>query len=160
MKSITRLSLALIMFSLFSISYLVTSVFAQEGAGGAPTTGDPCMVVPAGPDRDACYATTPPPTGMASGGMPPGGMAPAVTPESGGISGWIKGGLKALGIGSEPGVNPAGVPGKGAGMPPSGMAPAGTPDMQGEDCAAMPTPTETADCWKRQNDPLPGAPAQ
>jgi hypothetical protein len=64
MKSITRLSLALIMFSLFSISYLVTSAFAQEGAGGAPTTGDPCMVVPAGPDRDACYATTPPPTGV------------------------------------------------------------------------------------------------
>ena len=92
MKSITRLSLALIMFSLFSISYLVTSAFSQEGAGGAPTTGDPCMVVPAGPDRDACYATTPPPTGM----------APAGTPESGGISGWIKGGLKALGIGSEP----------------------------------------------------------
>ena len=50
------------------------------------------MVVPAGPDRDACYATTPPPTGM----------APAGTPESGGISGWIKGGLKALGIGNGP----------------------------------------------------------
>jgi hypothetical protein len=31
MKSITRLSLALIMFSLFSISYLVTSVSAQQG---------------------------------------------------------------------------------------------------------------------------------
>ena len=31
MKSITRLSLALIMFSLFSISYLVTSVSAQTG---------------------------------------------------------------------------------------------------------------------------------
>ena len=64
MKSITRLSLVLIMFSLFSISYLVTSAFAQEGAGGLPMTGDPCMVVPAGPDRDACYATTPPPTGV------------------------------------------------------------------------------------------------
>jgi hypothetical protein len=84
MKSITRLSLALIMFSLFSISYLVTSAFAQEGAGGAPMTGDPCMVVPAGPDRDACYATTPPPTGMAPAGtpgMPPTGMAPAGTPD-------------------------------------------------------------------------------
>jgi predicted small lipoprotein YifL len=34
------------------------------------------------------------------------------------------------------------------------------PGMQGEDCAAMPTPTATADCWKRQNDPLLGAPAQ
>jgi hypothetical protein len=32
MKNITRLSLALIMFSLFSISYLVTSVSAQMGA--------------------------------------------------------------------------------------------------------------------------------
>ena len=31
MKNITRLSLALIMFSLFSISYLVTSVSAQDG---------------------------------------------------------------------------------------------------------------------------------
>jgi hypothetical protein len=129
MKSITRLSLALIMFSLFSISYLVTSAFAQKGAGGAPTMGDPCMVVPAGPDRDACYATTPPPTGMAPAGTPgmpttgdpcmvvpagpdrdacyattppPTGMAPTGTPESGGISNWIKGGLKALGIGSEP----------------------------------------------------------
>jgi hypothetical protein len=111
------LSLALIMFSLFSTSYLVTSAFAQEGAGGASTTGDPCMVVPAGPDRDACYATTPSPTGMAptgTPGMPPTDMAPAGTPESGGISGWIKGGLKALGIGSEPDVNPAGMPVTGA----------------------------------------------
>jgi hypothetical protein len=146
MKSITRLSLALIMFSLFSISYLVTSAFSQEGAGGAPTTGDPCMVVPAGPDRDACYATTPPPTGMAPAGtpgMPPTGMAPAGTPESGGISGWIKGGLKALGIGSEPDVNPAGVPGTGAGMPPTGdpcmVVPAG-PDRDA--CyATTPPPT-------------------
>jgi hypothetical protein len=31
MKSITRLSLALIMFSLFPISYLLTSVSAQSG---------------------------------------------------------------------------------------------------------------------------------
>ena len=54
MKSITRLSLALIMFSLFSISYLVTSVSAQQGTnpeisptkgGNAPTaiTGAPGM---------------------------------------------------------------------------------------------------------------------
>ena len=73
MKSITRLSLALIMFSLFSISYLVTSATAQ---------------------------TTTTPTGTP--GMPPTGMAPTGTPESGGIAGWIKGGLKALGIGSAP----------------------------------------------------------
>jgi hypothetical protein len=45
MTSIMRLSLT--MFSLFSISYLVTSVSAQ---------GDPCMEAPAGPDRAACYA--------------------------------------------------------------------------------------------------------
>ena len=40
MKSITRLSLALIMFSLFSISYLVTSVSAQNCAG----MGNPAAV--------------------------------------------------------------------------------------------------------------------
>ena len=42
MKSITRLSLALIMFSLFSISYLVTSVTAQDvapGMAGQPAPG-------------------------------------------------------------------------------------------------------------------------
>jgi hypothetical protein len=40
MKGITRLSLALIMFSLFSISYLVTSVSAQKASD--------CMNHPAG----------------------------------------------------------------------------------------------------------------
>jgi hypothetical protein len=99
MKSITRLSLALIMFSLFSISYLVTSATAQTsttptGTPGMPPTG----MAPTG---------TPgmPPTGMAptgTPGMPPTGMAPTGTPENGGISNWIKGGLKALGIGSAP----------------------------------------------------------
>ena len=66
MKSIRRLSLALIMFSLFSVSYIVTSVTAQTAVaptGTAPDTG---------------------------------------TPESGGISGWIKDGLKSLGIGDGP----------------------------------------------------------
>ena len=38
MKSIRRLSLALIMFSLFSISYLVTSVSANDPASVAPVT--------------------------------------------------------------------------------------------------------------------------
>ena len=38
MKSITRLSLVLIMFSLFSISYLVTSVSANDPASVAPVT--------------------------------------------------------------------------------------------------------------------------
>ena len=40
MKSITRLSLALIMFSLFSISHLAT-VAAQQGGGAAISTTDP-----------------------------------------------------------------------------------------------------------------------
>ena len=78
MKSITRLSLALIMFSLFSISYLVTSVTAQTAVAptGTAPTGTP--------------------------GMPPTDTAPTGTPESGGISGWIKDGLKSLGIGDGP----------------------------------------------------------
>ena len=43
MKSITRLSLALMMFSLFSISYLVTSVSAQNGMKcGKPNRSDFC----------------------------------------------------------------------------------------------------------------------
>jgi hypothetical protein len=66
MKSITHLSLALIMFSLFSISYLVTSVSAQDTSGKH-----------AGTD--------------------------SATPNLGsGISDWVKGGLKALGIGNGP----------------------------------------------------------
>jgi hypothetical protein len=78
MKSITRLSLALIMFSLFSISYLVTSVTAQTAVAptGTAPTGTP--------------------------GMPPTDTARTGTPESGGISGWIKDGLKSLGIGDGP----------------------------------------------------------
>jgi hypothetical protein len=94
MKSIRRLSLALIMFSLFSVSYIVTSVTAQTAVaptGTAPDTGTPGM----------------PPTGTApdtgTPGMPPTGTAPDTgTPESGGISGWIKDGLKSLGIGDGP----------------------------------------------------------
>ena len=52
--------------------------FANEGAPGATVAGqpgmpgDPCMVVPAGPNRDACYATTPP---LGQPGMP--GQSPA-----------------------------------------------------------------------------------
>ena len=41
MKNITRFSLALIMSTLFSISYLVTSASAQEGASVAPPGGTP-----------------------------------------------------------------------------------------------------------------------
>ena len=65
MKSITRLSLALMMFSMFSISYLVTSVSAQD-ASVDPVTD-------------------------------------SATPNLGsGISDWVKGGLKSLGIGNGP----------------------------------------------------------
>ena len=85
MKKITCLSLALIMSSLFSISYLMTSASAQSGNPAAPTAAP--GIAPTG---------TP---GMAPTGTP--GMAPTGTPESG-ISGWIKGGLKALGIGAGP----------------------------------------------------------
>jgi hypothetical protein len=73
MKSITRLSLALIMFSLFSISYLVTSVSAQdkgeaakdvdiiknvvqiEEAAATATTGDATEV----PSDHPCYSIAP-----------------------------------------------------------------------------------------------------
>jgi hypothetical protein len=80
MKSIRRLSLALIMFSLFSVSYIVTSVTAQTAV--APTVTAPDTGTP---------------------GMPPTVTAPDTgTPESGGISGWIKDGLKSLGIGDGP----------------------------------------------------------
>ena len=71
MKNITRFSLALIMFTLFSISYLVTSASAQEGASVAPPGG---MAPPGG---------TPPP-----GGMAPKAGDPA---PSGGLTGWIRG---------------------------------------------------------------------
>ena len=73
MKSITRLSLALIMFSLFSISYLVTSVSAQdkgeaakdvdiiknvvqiEEAAATATMGDATEV----PSDHPCYSIAP-----------------------------------------------------------------------------------------------------
>jgi hypothetical protein len=89
MKSITRLSLALIMFSLFSISYLVTSATAQ-------TSTTPTGVAPTGTPE-----------------MPTTGMAPTGIPERGGISGWIKGGLEALGIGkgsTEPALDSSAAP--------------------------------------------------
>ena len=43
MKSITRLSLVLIMLSLFTISYLVTSVSAQMGSPGMGAPGTVCI---------------------------------------------------------------------------------------------------------------------
>ena len=80
MKKITCFSSALIMSSLFSIPYLIMSVSAEDTPGMPPTAAAPGM----------------PPTAAAPG-MPPTAAAP-----EGGISGWIKGGLKALGIGSGP----------------------------------------------------------
>ena len=81
MKSITRLSLALIMFSLFPISYLVTSVSAQNGTTGTATTdlAPDSMVPPADPSNTAS------PTGG------PGLVPSAETTSSGGITGWLRG---------------------------------------------------------------------
>ena len=62
MKKSKRLSLALIVFSLFSISCLVSSVSAQEGPPGGPPgemgppgDEDPCMNMPPGPAQADCY---------------------------------------------------------------------------------------------------------
>jgi hypothetical protein len=104
MKSITRLSLALIMFSLFSISYIVTSVSAQGFAGGAPGSAaagnmnqaEDCMQHPAStPARENCQNRN----------AAPGSAAAGNTTSSGGISGWIQGGLNALGFGTGSGGN-------------------------------------------------------
>ena len=77
MKNITRFSLALIMFTLLSISYLVTSALAEEAPSMAPP------------------GSTPPPGDMASPGgtPPPGGVAPKTgdPAPSGGLTGWIRG---------------------------------------------------------------------
>jgi len=45
--------------------------------------GDPCMVVPAGPDRDACYATAPSSPGMPPMGMPSTSAQPVLPPTGG-----------------------------------------------------------------------------
>ena len=77
MKNITRFSLALMMFTLLSISYLVTSALAEEAPSMAPP------------------GSTPPPGDMASPGgtPPPGGVAPKTgdPAPSGGLTGWIRG---------------------------------------------------------------------
>ena len=77
MKNITRFSLALMMFTLLSISYLVTSALAEEAPSMAPP------------------GSTPPPGGMAPPGStpPPGSMAPKTgdPAPSGGLTGWIRG---------------------------------------------------------------------
>ena len=81
MKSITRLSLALMMFALFSISYLVTSVFAQNGTTGTRTEGlAPDSMVP-----PANTSSTASPAGA------PDLVPPAEPSSSGGIMGWIRG---------------------------------------------------------------------
>jgi hypothetical protein len=110
MKIITRFSLVLIMFSSFSISCFVASAAAQQavaGTPGMPPTGVAPTGTPGMPPTGVAPTGTPgmPPTGVAptgTPGMPPTGVAPTGTSESGGISNWIKGGLKALGIGSKP----------------------------------------------------------
>jgi hypothetical protein len=155
-KNIFLLQGVIVMQKLFNILFVglfftvlqVTNVGAQAPAAPGSVTGDPCMVVPAGPDRDACYATTPPPTGMAptgtpgmpptgmaptgTPGMPPTGMAPSGTTERSGISGWIKGGLKALGIGADD-------------------APAGTPNGAGagDPCMVVPAGSERDACYAK-----------
>lgn len=77
MKNITRFSLALMMFTLLSISYLVTSALAEEAPSMAPP------------------GSTPPPGDMAppGGTPPPGGVAPKTgdPAPSGGLTGWIRG---------------------------------------------------------------------
>ena len=50
MKNITRLSLALIMFSLFLISYLVTSVAAQDCKAGSHAVSKGELYYPCAPD--------------------------------------------------------------------------------------------------------------
>jgi hypothetical protein len=102
MKNITRFSLALMMFTLFSISYLMTSASAEKAPNMAPPGGTPP------PGGMAPPGGTPPPGGMA----PPGGVAPKTgdpTP-SGGLTGWIRGLL-------------GGDKSKKDMTPPSGMAP-------------------------------------
>jgi hypothetical protein len=99
MKSITRLSLVLIMFSLFSISYLVTSVFAQNGTEGTATAGvaPDSMVPPTNTSSTASPAGDPGlvlPTDASSTASPKGasGFVPPAEPSSsGGITGWIRG---------------------------------------------------------------------
>ena len=99
MKSITRLSLALMMFSLFSISYLVTSVSAQNGTTGTATAGlaSDSMVPPANTSSTASPAGAPDlvlpadPTSTASPTGAPDLVPSAETTSSGGITGWIRG---------------------------------------------------------------------
>ena len=89
MKNITRFSLALMMFTLLSISYLVTSALAEEAPSMAPpgSTPPPGGMAPPG--------STPPPGSVAPPGStpPPGGVAPKTgdPAPSGGLTGWIRG---------------------------------------------------------------------
>ena len=136
MKKVFRLSLALIVMSLFSVSYLVTSASADPG--NHPPMGAPGYApgtAPMGaPGMAPGYAPPMGAPGMAPGYAPPmgaPGMAPGTTGEASGSS--------YTGL-SQPGTGPHDGPGDHAPM--------------GEDCAAKPTPAETAACWDRNNDPL------
>ena len=82
MKRITRLSLVLIMFSLFSISYLVTSVSAQN---------TDCKQLASAHEREQCEKNN----------AAPGSAAAKNTNSSSGITDWFKGRLKSLGIGAD-----------------------------------------------------------
>ena len=135
MKKIFRLSLALIVMSLFSVSYLITTASADpmSAPGYAPGTA------PMGaPGMAPGYAP-----GTAPMGAP--GMAPGYAP-----------GTAPMGA---PGMAPGGTAGEASGSSYSNLSQPGTgphdgPGEVGEDCAAKPTPTETAACWDRNNDPL------
>jgi len=90
MKNITRFSLALMMFTLLSISYLVTSALAEE----APSMAPPGSTPP--PGDMASPGGTPPPGGVApktGDPAPSGGVAPKTgdPAPSGGLTGWIRG---------------------------------------------------------------------
>ena len=175
MKKIFRLSLALIVMSLFSVSYLVTSASADPGnhppmgaPGYAPGTapmGAPGMAPgnhpPMGaPGMAPGYAPPMGAPGMAPGYAPPmgaPGMAPGHAPPMG-APGMAPGYAPPMGA---PGMAP-GTTGEASGSSYTGLSQPGTGPHDGpgdhapmgEDCAAKPTPAETAACWDRNNDPL------
>jgi hypothetical protein len=120
MKSITRLSLALIMFSLFSISYLVTSVSAFTDPDCPPGT-------PAGTSCEldgsiiGAVGTNGEPGTFTDPDCPPGTPAGTNCELDGSIIG-------AVGTNGEPGTFDDGLMGA-AGMPGTGAPYMGAPGM-------------------------------
>jgi hypothetical protein len=151
MKNITRWSLALIMFSLFLVSYLVTSVSAQN---------TDCMQHPAGSTaRDNCQENN---------NAAPGSAAAGNTTSSGGISNWIKGGLKALGIGAGSEGNncmqhPVGSAARDNCQENNNAAPgsaaAGHMNSGGNDCMQHPAGSAARDNCQENNNAAPGSAA-